>query len=152
MRLVYPCSALAADGSICATKPEVTENSIGDAPALPALLDQIPVEEKIASVSGDGAYDTKDCHEAIALRAAHAIIPTRKNAKPWKTTRRGADARNDILHTTRRLGRAIWKKWSGYHRRSLVETKCAASSCWENASWHATSTVKSPNYRCERLC
>jgi hypothetical protein len=21
------------------------------------------------------------------------------------------------------LGRAIWKKWSGYHRRSLVETK-----------------------------
>ncbi|WP_417921648.1 transposase, partial [Christiangramia marina] len=80
-------------------------------------------DERIASVSGDGAYDTKDCHEAIAMRAAHAIIPTRKNAKPWKTNRCGADARNEILHTTRRLGRAIWKKWSGYHRRSLVETK-----------------------------
>ena len=24
---------------------------------------------------------------------------------------------------TRRLGRAIWKKWNGYHRRRLVETK-----------------------------
>jgi hypothetical protein len=24
---------------------------------------------------------------------------------------------------TKRLGRTIWKKWSGYHRRSLVETK-----------------------------
>jgi hypothetical protein len=48
---------------------------------------------------------------------------TRKNAKPWKANRCGADARNEILHTTRRLGRAIWKKWSGYHRRSLVETK-----------------------------
>jgi chromosome condensin MukBEF MukE localization factor len=35
----------------------------------------------------------------------------------------GADARNEILLTTRRLGRAIWKKWSGYHRRRLVETK-----------------------------
>ncbi len=23
----------------------------------------------------------------------------------------------------KQLGRAIWKKWSGYHRRSLVETK-----------------------------
>jgi len=23
----------------------------------------------------------------------------------------------------KRLGRAIWKKWSGYHSRSLVETK-----------------------------
>ena len=102
---------------------EVTDNSIGDAPILPGLLDQIPVGERIASVSGDGAYDTKDCHEAIASRAAVAIIPTRKNAKPWKTNRRGADARNDILQATRRLGRAIWKKWSGYHRRSLVETK-----------------------------
>jgi len=102
---------------------EVTANSIGDAPILPALLDQIPAEEKIASVSGDGTYDTKDCHEAIALRATHAIIPACKNAKPWKTNRCGADARNDILHTTRRLGRAIWTKWSGYHRRSLVETK-----------------------------
>jgi hypothetical protein len=102
---------------------EVTDNSSGVAPVLPALLDQIPADEKIASVSGDGAYDTKDCHEAIALRAADAIIPTRKNAKPWKTNRCGADARNEILHTTRRLGRAIWKKWSGYHRRNLVETK-----------------------------
>jgi hypothetical protein len=101
----------------------VTDNSIGDAPVLPALLDQIPVDERIASVSGDGAYDTKDCHEAIALRAARAIIPTRKNAKLWQTNRCSADARNEILHTTRKLGRAIWKKWSGYHRRSLVETK-----------------------------
>ena len=101
----------------------VTDNSIGDAPVLPALLNQISADERIASVSGDGAYDRKDCHEAIALSEAHAIIPTRKNAKPWKTNRRGAEVRNDILHTTRRLGRAIWKKWSGYHWRSLVETK-----------------------------
>ncbi|MFS0754470.1 IS5 family transposase [Noviherbaspirillum sp. 1P10PC] len=102
---------------------EVTHNSIGDAPMLPNLLDQIPLEEAIASVSGDGAYDTKDCHEAIALRHADAIIPTRKNAKPWKTNRTGAAARNEILRTTRCLGRTIWKRWSGYHRRSLVETK-----------------------------
>ena len=34
-----------------------------------------------------------------------------------------ADARNDILRTTRRLGRTVWRRWSGYHRRSLVETK-----------------------------
>ena len=102
---------------------EVTDNSIGDAPMLPNLLGQIPPEEAIASVSGDGAYDTKGCHEAIALRQADAIIPTRKNAKPWKTNRTGAAARNEILRATRRLGRTIWKKWSGYHRRSLVETK-----------------------------
>jgi hypothetical protein len=27
------------------------------------------------------------------------------------------------LRATKELGRSIWKKWSGYHRRSLVETK-----------------------------
>jgi hypothetical protein len=102
---------------------EVTDNSISDAPMLPYLLGQIPAEENIASVSSDGAYDTKGCHEAIALRQADAIIPIRKNAKPWKTIRPGAVARNEFLRATRRLGRTIWKKWSGYHRRSLVETK-----------------------------
>lgn len=34
----------------------------------------------------DGADDTKDCHEAIALRAAHTIISTGKNAKPGRQT------------------------------------------------------------------
>jgi hypothetical protein len=102
---------------------EVTDNSIGDAPMLPNLLGQISTEEQIASVSGDGSYDTKGCHEAIALRQADAIIPIRKNAKPWRLNRLGAAARNEILRATRRLGRTIWKKWSGYHQRSLVETK-----------------------------
>ena len=102
---------------------EVTDNATGDAPMLSCLLDQIPVDETVASVSGDGAYDTKGCHEAIAQRGAQAVIPTRKNAKPWKDQRPGATARNAILAATRLLGRKIWKKWSGYHRRSLVETK-----------------------------
>lgn len=62
---------------------EVTDNSVGDAPMLPELLSQISPAERIATVSGDGAYDTKGCHEAIAKRQAEAVIPTRKNAKPW---------------------------------------------------------------------
>ena len=35
----------------------------------------------------------------------------------------GARARNDILHATSRLGRMIWRRWSGFHRRSPVKTK-----------------------------
>jgi len=63
---------------------EVIDNATGDAPILPCLLNEIAEDETIASVSGDGAYDTKACHEAIAQRGAQAIIPTRRNAKPWK--------------------------------------------------------------------
>ena len=102
---------------------EITANSVGDAPMLPALLEQIPPEETLASVGADGAYDTKACHAAIASRGASALIPVRKNAQPWKEGTEGARARNEILRATKRLGRTIWKKWSGYHRRSLVETK-----------------------------
>ena len=63
---------------------EVTTNNIGDAPMLPELLDQIPPDQDIGSVTADGAYDTRKCHDAIAARDAHAVIPPRKNAKPWK--------------------------------------------------------------------
>ena len=102
---------------------EVTDNATGDAQVLPALLEQIPLTEIITAVSGDGAYDTKGCHAAIAARGADAIIPSRKNGQEWKGGCAGAKARNEILRTTQRLGRTIWKKWSTYHRRSLVETK-----------------------------
>jgi hypothetical protein len=102
---------------------EITDNGVGDAPMLPELLKQIPVSETICFVSGDGAYDTKGCHAAIAARGAAAIIPTRKNAQYWKENTAGAKARNETLRATRYLGRTLWKKWSGYHRRSLVETK-----------------------------
>jgi len=102
---------------------EVTDNGVGDAPMLPHLLAQIPTDETLASVSADGAYDTKACHTAIAERGAQAIIPPRKNAQVWKDTSAGAQVRNQAVRACKRLGSRIWKKWSGYHRRSLVETK-----------------------------
>ena len=46
-----------------------------------------------------------------------------QNAKPWKDTKSNSLERNELLRTIKRLGRTLWKKWSGYHRRSLVETK-----------------------------
>ncbi|PZT84140.1 MAG: IS5/IS1182 family transposase, partial [Acinetobacter sp.] len=40
-----------------------------------------------------------------------------------KDTKSSSLERNELLRTIKRLGRTLWKKWSGYHRRSLVETK-----------------------------
>ena len=102
---------------------EVTSSDVGDAPMLPELLAQIAADQDIASVTADGAYDTRKCHDAIADRGAAAIIPPRKNAKPWKPDTAGAVARNEILRTSQRVGRTIWRRWSGYHRRSRAETK-----------------------------
>ena len=102
---------------------EVTSSNVGDAPMLPDLLAQLPPDQEIATVTADGAYDTRACHDAIADRGAAAIIPPRRNARPWKPDTAGARARNEILRTSKHLGRALWRNWSGYHRRSRVETK-----------------------------
>jgi len=102
---------------------EFTSSNIGDAPMLPDLLDRIPPEQEIGSVTADGAYDTRKCHDAIANQGANAVVPPRKNARPWKPDTAGAIARNEALRASKYLGRALWRKWSGYHRRSRAETK-----------------------------
>ena len=89
---------------------------------LPDLPGRIPPGQEIASVTADGAFDTRKCHGAIAARGAAAIIPPRKNAKPRTPDTPGAIARNEILRRSQRVGRTIWRRWSGYHRQSRAES------------------------------
>ena len=102
---------------------EFTSSDKGDSPVLPHLLDQIPLDEQIGTVTGDGAFDTRRCHSAILGRGGTAIIPIRKNGRRWRENCPAAKARNEILKATQRLGRAAWKRWSGYHARSRIEAK-----------------------------
>jgi hypothetical protein len=90
---------------------------------LPELLAQIPPDQDIGLVTADGAYDTRNCHDATASGGALAVILPRKKAKPWNPTSAGAISRNEAVNALRYLGRAIWRRWSGYHRRSGIETK-----------------------------
>ena len=99
----------------------VTSNNVSDAAVIPDLLDQLPQDEKLESLTGDGAYNTKQVYEAVIEHGATAIIPPRKNARMRKG--KAFAHRNAAIAACKRLGRGIWKAWSGYHRRSLVETK-----------------------------
>ena len=102
---------------------EATSSNVGDAPMLPELLKQIGADQEIATVTADGAYDTRGCHDAIADRSAAAVIPPRRTARPWKPDTAEARARNEILRASKHLGQALCRNWSGYHRRSRAETK-----------------------------
>ena len=73
---------------------EITGSHTGDAPILPDLLSRSPEDRQIGSVTTDGAHDTRRRHSAIADRGAHAVIPPRKNAKPWGAITAGAMARD----------------------------------------------------------
>jgi hypothetical protein len=54
---------------------KVTDNAIGDAPMLALLRAQIPQDELLHTVSADGAYDTKACHEAKSSSPRHSHHP-----------------------------------------------------------------------------
>jgi len=85
------------------------------------LLAQIPPDQAIGTVTADGAYDTRTCHTASAGRGGTAVIPIRKNGRPWKEDGPAAQARNETLRATRPFGRALWTRLTGYHARSRIE-------------------------------
>ncbi len=97
----------------------VSTNNVSDSEVLKDILDSI--EGEIEAVSADGAYDKRSCYDEIAKRGARANIPPREDAQYWP--KEGEDhARNQTLKQIEALGRAEWKRESGYHRRSLSET------------------------------
>ena len=101
----------------------VSTNSFKDSQILPDLLEQ--VEDELSQVSADGAYDSRNCYDAIRERKARAAIPPQKRARIWQhgNTKRERHIRDENLRAIRRKGRREWKRESGYHRRSLAETQ-----------------------------
>jgi hypothetical protein len=58
---------------------DLTASNIHDGSHLPILLDQVKGE--VGQVSGDRAYDTGKCYQAILSRGAVPTIPPRRNAR-----------------------------------------------------------------------
>jgi hypothetical protein len=93
-----------------------TEREVSDDRVLEELLAQ--VEDPIAHVSADGAYDTWECHRVITARQARPTIPPDSTAVDHGTDR----FRDQDVRRIAEIGRAAWKRECGYHRRSLSET------------------------------
>ena len=77
----------------------VTSNNVSDAAVIADLLHQLPKDEVLNSLTGDGAYDMQPVYEALMERGAIPIIPPRKNAR----IRKGqafAHRNKDELHQT----------------------------------------------------
>lgn len=103
----------------------MTSNNVSDEEAMIHMmtaLDGVP----LGDILGDGAYDTIDCREAVYDRGGKQVIPPDKNAKLQRGVPLPAlQERDRAIRRIRELGhegRAQWKRESGYHRRSRVET------------------------------
>jgi hypothetical protein len=100
---------------------ELTGSRVHDSQPLPALLDQI--HDPIGQVSGDGAYDTRTCYEAVLLRGATPVFVPRRTARSCATKDPAGwrAARNGILQQIAVHGRSAWQQLSGYTRQSIAE-------------------------------
>jgi Transposase DDE domain len=100
---------------------ELTESRVHDSQRLPPLLEQIP--GPVGQVSGDGAYDTRACYEAVLQRGATPIFIPRRTARPrvtpdptgWRV------ARDRTLQQVKARGRYGWRIVSGVTRQSIAE-------------------------------
>ncbi|ENG5882711.1 IS5 family transposase [Vibrio cholerae] len=96
---------------------ELSLSNVTDAEVLPNLLKQ--TRRRIIEISGDSAYDTRDCHEAIRFKRAIPLIPPREGAAFWEN----GHPRNLAVGCQKLYGsNNKWKKRYGYHKRSLSET------------------------------
>jgi hypothetical protein len=110
----------AANGMILAQT--LTDQDVDDPSQVGPLLDQI--DESIAQVTADGAYDGAPTYQTIAAHddSIKVVIPPRSTAVPSGDDPGPPTQRDGHLAVIAEQGRMAWQATTGYGLRSLVET------------------------------
>ena len=90
-----------------------------DAAQLPGLLKQVP--GPVGQLYGDGAYDTHATYRLLKRKQIKPVIRVRLNAVIHEDE--GLSVRNEAIRQVQQLSLKGWQQSSGYHLRSLVESK-----------------------------
>lgn len=99
---------------------DLTGRRTHDCAQVPGLLEQIAAP--VATVSADGAYDTKAVNRAAYERGAvRVLIPPGSGTQLSPNPSTALQERNRNIRSIRELGRREWHSHSGYSKRSLVE-------------------------------
>ena len=78
------------------------------------------VDDEIASVTADAAYDTLAFYDTAAARGATVVVPPKETARLAGRGSR-SPVRDRTIEAVNRVGRRQWKKDAGYHRQARVE-------------------------------
>jgi hypothetical protein len=113
----------------------VTGNDVADITEFVPLLKPIEEENGIGNVITDGAYGSEENFKYCDDRDISTLIPVHINSANGKHKKRrieeqlglncgrgSARLNRHLTEETRRKNQERWKKRSGYHRRSMVET------------------------------
>lgn len=127
---------------------ELTDHSKGDAQVAEKMLNKI--HGRSERFYGDGAYDSHRLRQKIFAKHAKAIIPPRLNAVLSNSIDPAIQERNAAIAIIQGFGgdqtaRALWKKLTGYHSRSIVENtmfrfKTFFGGALQSRSWENQQT------------
>ena len=109
---------LGVDGSGAIVAHALTESTVDDATTGIGLI--AAVDDDIARVTADAAYDTIAFYEAAGARGATIVVPPDKTARVSRRRPRSS-ARDRTITVVQALGRRRWKKEAGYHQQVRVE-------------------------------
>jgi hypothetical protein len=109
----------AKTGTIVAST--LTSKEVDDAAELGSLLDQ--VEEPLAAVIADGAYDQDNVYDTVAEHSAEAavVVPPRSTAVLSASAETDPTQRDRHIQVIAEQGRMAWQKTSGYNARAGAE-------------------------------
>src|SRR5918993_1282550 len=109
----------AKTGTIVAST--LTSKEVDDAAELGPLLDQ--VEEPLAAVIADGAYDQDRVYDDVAEHSAEAavVVPPRSTAVLSASAETDPTQRDRHIQAIAEQGRMGWQKTSGYNARAGAE-------------------------------
>ncbi len=109
---------LGVDRSGVIVAQALTEATVDDATTGIELI--AAVDDDIARVTADAAYDTIAFYEAAGAGGATVVVPPDKTARVSQRRPRSS-ARNRTVKVVKAIGRRRWKKASGYHRQARAE-------------------------------
>ena len=102
---------------------DLTGRRTADCARVPVLIEQI--DDRLASVSADGAYDAAAVYEAAQAKgqghAVRVLIPPGRDAQLNPRPSGAQRERNRNIRSIRELGRREWHTSSGSGKRSMVE-------------------------------
>jgi IS5 family transposase len=109
----------AKTGTIVAST--LTSKEVDDAAELGPLLDQI--DEPLAAVIADGAYDQDRVYDAVAEHSPEAavVVPPRSTAVLSPSAKTDPTQRDCHLQVIAEQGRMGWQRTSGYNARAGAE-------------------------------
>ena len=96
----------------------LTDQTVDDATTGVDLIEA--VDDDIARVTADAAYDTIAFYDTAGARGATVVVPPNKTARVSRRRPRSS-ARDRTIEAVKQMGRRRWKQASGYHRQARVE-------------------------------